>query len=247
MTSAPEPPSPVTIKPAPTLSKTATAELAPTKKGASWVGPFIFLLILLMGAVVVFSTTDFKGAKEVRTFFAPVVHLVRKEVAQQLPTLREKTQQVMDNAADLLAGETPACPSGTRPGPSVPAHAPEAHRGVGEHGPNERVCIDEQLVSQMDHSRCAVCEQPAGPRAKKKTRRPAEFCLDGKAPTTEPMRCATWKQANIYCAALAARLPTQAELRALPPTLTREPTEWTSDTPETEREKRGPFRCAHYQ
>jgi formylglycine-generating enzyme required for sulfatase activity len=131
-------------------------------------------------------------------------------------------------------------------------HAPEAHTGSGEHGPTERICVDEHLVSEMDFYKCAVCEQPTSPWAKsaqvmRKPRRRAEFCIDGKAPTTNPIRCATWKQANIYCAALAARLPTEAELHALPPALTRAPMEWTSATPEADRENRSPFRCAHDQ
>ena len=211
----------------------------------------IFILVLLVGAFVGYSMTDLRGAKEVRVFFSPAVRLVRKEVSQQLPKLREKTRQVMDNAADMLAGAAPACPPGTRLAAAVPAHAPEAHSGSGEHVPPERICVDEHLVSEIDYNKCAVCEQPNSPRAerktKKKTRRHSEFCIDGKTPTTDPIRCATWKQANIYCAALAARLPTEAELHALPPTLTRAPMEWTSATPEADRENRAPFRCAHDQ
>jgi hypothetical protein len=207
----------------------------------------IFILVLLAGGFVGYSTTDLRGAKEVRAFFSPVFRLVRKEVAQQLPKLREKTQQVMDNAAGMLAGAEPTCPPGTRLVTSAPAHAPEAHAGSGEHGPNERVCADEHLVSEMDYHKCAVCEQPKGSRAKRKTRRHSEFCIDGKAPKTDPIRCATWKQADIYCAALAARLPSEEDLHALPPTLTRAPMEWSSATPEAERENRRPFRCAHDQ
>jgi serine/threonine protein kinase len=247
----PEPPPPATTKPEPPASRTAKSESPPPKRDASGVGSLIFILVLLVGALVAYSTTDIRGAREVRAFFSPVVRLVRKEVAQQLPTLREKTRQIMDNAAGILAGAEPACPPGTRLGTSVPAHAPEARSGSGEHGPTERVCVDEHLVSEMDYNKCAVCEQPNSSRAerktKRKTRRHFEFCIDGKTPTTHPIRCATWKQADIYCAALAARLPTEKELHALPPTLIRAPMEWTSATPEADRENRGPFRCAHDQ
>ena len=212
----------------------------------------IFILVLLVGAFVGYSMTDIRGAREVRAFFGPVVRLVRKEAAQQLPKLREKTRQIMDNAAGMLAGTAPACPPGTRLAASVPAHAPEAHSGSGEHGPTERVCVDEHLVSEIDYNKCAVCEQPNSSRAKsaqakRKTRRHSEFCIDGKTPTTDPIRCATWKQADIYCAALAARLPTEKELHALPPTLIRAPMEWTSAAPDADRENRGPFRCARDQ
>jgi hypothetical protein len=134
---------------------------------------------------------------------------------------------------------------------SGPAHAPEAHSGSGEHGPNERVCVGEHLVSEIDYSKCAVCTQPDGSRAerkaKRKPRRHSAFCIDGKTPTTDPLRCASWKQAEIYCASLAARLPTEEELHALPPTLVLAPMEWTSATPEADRENRGLFRCAHDQ
>jgi hypothetical protein len=246
-----EPPSLKTTKPEPPPSRTAKPEPPSPKEDESGVGSLIFILVLLVGAFVAYSTTDIRGAKEVRAFFAPVVRLVRKEVAQQLPTLREKTRQVIDNAADILAGAAPACPPGTRLGTSAPAHAPEAHAGSGEHGPTERVCVDEHLVSEIDYNKCAVCEQPNSSRAerktKRKTRRRSEFCIDGKAPTIDPLRCATWKQAEIYCASLAARLPTEEELHALPPTLTRAPREWTSATPEGDRENRVPFRCAHDQ
>ncbi len=242
-----EPPPPATTKPEPPPSRTEKSEPPPPKEDASGVGSLIFILVVLVGAFVGYSTTDIKGAREVRAFFSPVVRLVRKEVAQQLPTLREKTRQVMDNAADILAGAAPACPPGTRLGTSVPAHAPEAHAGSGEHGPTGRVCVDEHLVSEIDYSKCVVCEQPKSSRAKRKTRRRSEFCIDGKTPTTDPIRCATWKQADIYCAALDARLPTEEELHALPPTMIRAPMEWTSATAEADRENRGPFRCAHDQ
>jgi serine/threonine protein kinase len=251
-TPATTPPAPA---PAATTKKAAKSESAQPKENGSGVGSSIFILVLLVGALVAYSTTDIRGAREVRAFFSPVVRLVRKEVSQQLPKLREKTRQVMDNAADMLAGAAPACPPGTRLVAAVPAHAPEAHSGSGEHGPTERICVDEHLVSEMDYNKCAVCEQPTSSRAKGKTktktkrtpRRHFEFCIDGKSPTSSPIRCATWKQADIYCAGVAARLPTEEELHALPPTLTRAPTEWTSATPEADRENRGPFRCAHDQ
>jgi hypothetical protein len=251
-TTQPEPPALNTTKPEPPPpSRTAPAETAPAKADGSMVGSLLVILVLLVGGFVGYSMTDLRGAREVRGLFSPVVRLVRKEVAQQLPTLREKTRQVMDNAAGMLAGAEPACPPGTQLGISVPAHAAEAHAGPGEHGPNERVCVDEHLVSEMDYNKCAVCEQPKSPRAekktKRKTRRHSGFCIDGKTPTTEPIRCATWKQADIYCAALAARLPTEEELHALPATLVRAAMEWTSSTPEADRERRGRFRCAHDQ
>jgi serine/threonine protein kinase len=256
-TTKPVLPSPATAKPELPSPKTAKPESPPAKEDASGLGSLIFMLVVLVGGFVAYSMTDLRGAREVRAFFSPVARLVRKEVAQQLPKLREKTREVMDNAADILAGTAPACPPGTRLVTSVPPHAPEAHSGSGEHGPNERVCVEEHLVSEIDYSKCAVCEQPKGSRpksaqaksaqAKRKIRRHAEFCIDGKTPRTDPIRCATWKQADIYCAALAARLPTEDELHALPPTLVLSPMEWTSVTPEADRENRGRFRCAHDQ
>jgi serine/threonine protein kinase len=246
------PATPATTKPEPPPSRTAKSESPPPKEDESGVGSWIFILVLLVGAFVGYSMTDIRGAREVRAFFGPVVRLVRKEAAQQLPKLREKTRQIMDNAAGMLAGAAPACPPGTRLVTSVPAHAPEAHPGSGEHSPTERICVDEHLVSEIDYNKCAVCEQPNSSRAKsaqakRKTRRHSEFCIDGKTPTTDPIRCATWKQADIYCAALAARLPTEKELHALPPTLIRAPMEWTSAAPDADRENRGPFRCARDQ
>ena len=131
----------------------------------------------------------------------------------------------------------------------MPVHKQDSITGFGEHGQIEPICVDEHLVSEKDYRRCAVCEQPrlGRSRAKKKIRGHAEFCVDGKSPTTDPIRCVTWKQADIYCAARAARLPAEDELRALAPTLIRAPMEWTSATPKANREKRGPFRCARDQ
>jgi serine/threonine protein kinase len=246
-TTKPEPPSQKTTKPEPPPSRRAKSESPPPKEAESGVGSLIFILVLLVGAFVGYSMTDLRGTREMRAFFSPVVRLVRKEVSQQLPKLRQKTRQVMENAADILAEAAPACPPGTRLVTSVPAHAPEAHSDLGEHGPTERVCVDEHPVSEMDYNKCAVCEQPNSSRGKSKTRRHAEFCIDGKTPTTDPIRCATWKQADSYCATLAARLPSEEELHALPPTLTPAPMEWTSATAEADRENRGPFRCAHHQ
>jgi serine/threonine protein kinase len=245
----PERPPVKTTEPEPPRSRTAKSESPPEKEEESGVGALIVVLVVLAAGFIGYSMTDVRGAKEVRAFFSPVVRLVKKEVAQQLPKLQEKTRQVVKNAADMLAGAGPACPPGTRL--SAPAHAPEAHSGSGEHGPTERICVDEHLVSEIDYSKCILCEQPNRSRAERKTKRQtrkhAEFCIDGKTPTTDPIRCATWKQAEIYCAALAARLPTEEDLHALPPTLIRAPMEWTSATPEADRENRAPFRCAHDQ
>jgi hypothetical protein len=262
-TTKPEPPSPTTMKPEPPSpttkpeppSPTTKPEPPPPKEAKSGVGSSLFILVVLVGGLVGYSTTDIRGASEVRKFFSPVVRLVRKEAAQQLPKLRQKTRQVVDNAADILAreggqaGAVPECPPGTRRVTSLPVHKQDASTGFGEHGPIEPICVDEHLVSEKDYRGCAVCEQPRldRSRGKRKPRAHAEFCVDGKTPTTGPIRCVTWKQAEIYCAAQAARLPAPDELRALAPTLILAPMEWTSATPRVDREKRGPFRCAHGQ
>jgi len=252
-TMKPEPPSPKTEKPEPPPPRTTKPEPPPPKEEKSGVGSLLFILVVVVGGFVGYSTTDIRGAREVREFFSPVIRLVRKEAAQQLPKLRQKTRQVMDNAADILAreggqaGAAPECLPGTRRVTSLPVHKPDSITGFREPGQIEPICVDEHLVSEKDYRRCAVCEQPrlGRSRAKKKTRGHAAFCVDGKNPTTDPIRCVTWKQADIYCAARAARLPAEDELRALAPTLILAPMEWTSATPKANREKRGPFRCAH--
>jgi hypothetical protein len=254
-TTKPEPPSPKTTKPESPPPRTTKPEPPPPKEDKSGVGSLIFILVVLVGGFVGYSTTDIRGAREVREFFSPLVRLVRKEAAQQLPKLRQKTRQVMDNAADILAreggqaGAVHECPPGTRRVTSLPVHKQDSITGFGEHGQIEPICVDVHLVSEKDYRGCAVCEQPGlgRSRAKRKTRGHAEFCVDGKTPTTDPIRCVTWKQAEIYCAAQAARLPAEDELRALAPKLNLAPMEWTSATPKADREKRGSFRCAHDQ
>ena len=258
--------SPATTRPAPPPEKAAPKE-APTARESqpaktkpapqsehrkSGTGSLLFVLVVLVVGFIGYSTTDIEGAKEVRDFFSPVVRLVRREAAQQLPKLREKTRQVMDNAAGILAGAggqsgtaAPKCPPRTRRVAALPVHEQDAITGSGERGPSQPICVDEHRVSEIDYASCAICKQP-GPRGSRpKTRAHAGFCADGKRPTTDPMQCVTWKQASDYCAARAARLPTEDELLAMPPTVTRAPMEWTSAAPKAGGQKRGSFRCAH--
>jgi hypothetical protein len=240
---------PVEAKPAeaPAEAPAPTRRPPPRQERKSGLASFIFILLVLAGALVAFSTTELPGAKEVRAFCAPVLRLVRNEAAQQLPKLREKTRQAVDNAVDMLAGAgVPAqaeCPLGTRRIASASAHAQEGAGASGEHAA-EPVCVDESLVSESEYDGCAVCERPRSPRARRKTDGQSQFCIDGKAPTIEPIRCVTWKQADIYCASRAARLPSEDELRAMSPTAPPAPGEWTHVKPSTGPEKGRAFRCA---
>lgn len=220
---------------------------SPRKERRSGVGSFIFMLLVLAGGVVAFSTTDLRGAREVREMFAPVLRLVRNEAAQQLPKLREKTRQAVDNAVDMLAGSgdrpEPACPPSTRRIASAPPHPQEGIAGPAGSGAHESVCVDESLVSETEYDGCAVCERPRSPRARRKAGDQSHFCIDGKMPTTDPIRCATWKQADIYCASRAARLPTKDELAAMTPSAPPEPGEWTQAKPVAGDDKGRAFRC----
>lgn len=220
----------------------------PRKERKSGVASFIFILLVLAGGVAAFSITDLRGAKELREFFSPAVRLVKKEAAQQIPKLREKTRQAVDNAVDILAGAgqpAPAeCPPGTRRIASAPAQAQDGMAGSGERNAGDPLCIDEHPVTEAEYDRCAVCEPPRSPRSRKKGARQSQFCIDGKTPTTDPMRCASWKQADIYCASRAARLPSEDELGAIGPRAKQVAGEWTSTSPATGEERRRPFRCA---
>jgi hypothetical protein len=217
------------------------------------VGSLIFVLVVLVGGFIGYSATELPGAREVRVLFSPVVRLVRKEAAQQLPKLQEKTRQALDKAVDILAKEgekaKAACPPGTERVVPPPLREQQAHAGSGEQRPSEAVCVDRHLVSEVDYHRCAVCEQPEprGKRVKSRRKGRSEFCIDGKTPSSSPIRCVSWKQANIYCAARAARLPTEGELRAVGPTVILNPLEWTSAPPQAGHEKRAAFRCVHDQ
>jgi hypothetical protein len=207
-------------------------------------------LVVLAGALVVFSTTELTGAREVRGLISAAVHLVRKEAVQHIPELREKTRQAVNNAAGILggtggkAGTTAECPPGTRRVTSFPVHGRDETAGSGEHGPTGPVCVDEHLVSEDDYAGCVSCERPgpSSPRAKGKTRGHSEFCLKDRSPTSNPIRCVTWKQADAYCQAHTGRLPTEDELRAVTPAATKA-TEWTQATPRAGRERWGSFRC----
>jgi hypothetical protein len=224
-----------------------------SEESKSGVGSLIFVLVVLLGGFIGYSTTDLPGAKEVRAFFSPAVRLVRNEAAEQLPKLREKTRQAVDKAVDILADEgdpakaTRPCPPGTRRVAPPPLRQPTAHLGSGEQRPSESVCVDEHLVSEVDYHGCAVCEQPElrGRRGKKPPKADSGFCSNGRTPSRNPIRCVSWQQANIYCAAQAANLPTEDELRAVAPAVIADPHEWTSARPEAGPEKRAPFRCVH--
>jgi len=221
----------------------------PAKETKSGVGSLIFVLVVLAGGVVGYSTTDFRGAREVREFLSPVLRLARNEAAQQLPKLREKTRQVVDNAVDILAGPgeqaRAECPLGTRRMAPVLAHEQHGIGGPSERGESELVCVDNSLVSEKDYDECPICERAGSSRAQRKAGRLSAFCIGGKSPTTEPIRCANWKQADMYCASHAARLPTEDELRAMGPTVALAPLEWTQATPPPGSEHWRPFRCAH--
>ncbi len=223
-------------------------EPAPRKERKSGVASFIFILLVFAGGVVAFSTTDLPGAKRLRELFSPAVRLVKSEAAQQIPKLREKTRQAVDNAVDILAGagqpEPAECPPETRRIASAPAHAQDGTAGPGERGAGEPLCLDEHLVTEVEYDRCAVCEPPRRSRTKRKGARQSQFCIDGKLPTTDPIRCASWKQADIYCASRAARLPSEDELRAIGPRAKQGAGEWTSTSPATGEERGRPFRCA---
>jgi eukaryotic-like serine/threonine-protein kinase len=213
------------------------------KERKSGIGSFIFILLVVSGAVVAFSTTDLRGAKQVRDAYAPLLRLVKKEAAQQLPRLREKTRQAVDDAVDMLAGPAPTvaeCPIGTRR-VATPVHEPIGTAGGAP--AKESVCVDNNLVAESDYDACPTCERPGSSRGKRRTGGHSGFCVDGKNPTTEPIRCVTWKQADIYCATRAARLPTEDELFAISPAALG-PAEWTQPAPEASEGKWRPFRCA---
>ena len=259
----PEPPpekvAPTEVEPArgsePAKTKPTKPEPPPPEERKSGLGSLVFFLLVLVGGLIGYSTTELPGARAVREFFSPAVRLVRKETAQQLPKLREKTRQAVDKAVDILANEggqaqaSPPCPPGTRRMTAPPARGQDPKTDSGKRRSSEPVCVDESLVSELDYHGCAVCEQP-GPRGKRAKKGPKEhigFCIDGKTPTRRPIRCVSWKQADIYCAAQAARLPTEDELRAVAPTASLAPLEWTAARPDPGHEKRASFRCAHDQ
>lgn len=249
-----------TVRPVPTerpavSPATRKPQPPPPEKSKSGAGTLLLLLVLLAAGVVVFSTTELRGAREVRGFLASLVSVVREEAAQRLPDLQKKTRQVMDDAVSILdgtggqAGTVPECPPGTRRVGTSPDHGQDAVARSTGHGPTAPVCVDERLVSELEYDGCATCERPrrGSSRAKKKTSGRSEFCISGKIPTTHPIRCVTWEQANVYCQARAARLPTAEELRAMTPTATKASMEWTGAKPSAGRQEWGPFRCARGQ
>jgi serine/threonine protein kinase len=244
----PEPPPPRPKLRPPRRSR-SRKESRSEEESRSGVGTFLFLLLVLAGGVVAYSTTELPGASRVRGQLSSVVRLVRKEAAQHLPEIRDKTRKAVDNAVDILAGaggqagSTGECPPGTQRVTAPPAQEPEAIAGA--RGPTGPVCVDENLVSEIDYDGCATCETPRLDSARTKTRPRgySEYCSEGKAPTTNPIRCVTWKQADAYCRARAARLPTDDELRAMSLLAIPAPLEWTGATPVPGPKRRGPFRC----
>jgi serine/threonine protein kinase len=229
-------------------SKTKPEPLPPKP---SQLGVTLIMLIALAGGVVAFSATELRGAKETRTLISSVVYAVRKAAAQWLPGLREGAQQVIDRAVASLpsvggqAVAPPECPPGTRRVVSLPTNDQNTSPGA-ENSSTKAACVDERPVSEVDYAACAACEQPrlGSSKVKMRTRAHSEFCVTGENATAAPIQCITWKQADAYCQSRAARLPTEAELRAATdPTAAEAPIEWTQAAPKPGRERLGQFRC----
>ena len=246
---APEkPPAPApTTKPEPA----ARTRPAPPERRGGGLGTALLMLIVLAGGAVVFSTTDFQGAKETRAFISSVVHIVEREGEKRLPDLQKSAQQVIDRAVASLPlasdrpPSLPKCPPGTRR--VLPPQDPEASQGgSAQDGSAGAVCVDERPVSEVDYAACTACQRPGLPslKATKKAGAHSEFCITGRPPRAAPIRCATWKQADAYCQTRAGRLPTEEELRAVTEATAAEtPTEWTHPASTARKKRLGPFRC----
>jgi serine/threonine protein kinase len=233
----------------------STTKPEPRPPKQSTLGMALLMLILLVGGAVAFSATEFRGARETRAFISSVVDGAWKTAARWLPSLREGAQQVIDRAVASLpsvggqAGTSPECPPGTRRVISLPSNEENTEPSHGEpaqDSSSKAVCVDERPVSEVDYAACAACEQPR-PRSSKvkmKTRAHSGFCATGENATATPIQCTTWKQAVAYCQSRAARLPSEAELRAATDVMVAAaPTEWTHAAPKAGRERGSPFRC----
>ncbi|HEX7598379.1 MAG TPA: serine/threonine-protein kinase [Polyangia bacterium] len=226
------------VPPAPTTKP----EREPPPAKLNKFGAVLFILIVLGGGTALYCATEFRGASETRTFILSMVRAVRETAARWLPILHEKAQQALDKVPDILpsvggqTGTSPKCPPGTRVVTVPPAGS----------GSTQSVCVDEQLVSEIDYAACLECERPKlrSPKGKAKTKAQSDFCRTGKSPTTDPISCVPWKQAQAYCHTRAGRLPGDDELRAANPSKDYAAAlEWTQATPEAARERLGPFRC----
>jgi eukaryotic-like serine/threonine-protein kinase len=221
------------------------------KHRKSGIASFLFILVVLAAGLVAFSTTELRGAREVRGFLSSLIRVARKEADEHLPNLREKTRKAVDNAVGMLSGagghpgQEPECPPGSRRMRGLPAHGQPPVAGSGQHRQTGPVCVDEHLVSEIDYFLCVSCERPrlGGSRVRKAARGQSEFCVDGREPTTNPIRCATWRHADSYCRSRASRLPTEDELHAVTSTATEASREWTESTPAAASDKWRPFRC----
>jgi eukaryotic-like serine/threonine-protein kinase len=204
---------------------------------SSGLGLTVIVLLVLVGGALAFSTTKLKGAKETRTFFTSVVEASKKEASRWFPSLGPapdpgaKPASAKLPAANTTVAPVPECPPGTQPA------TPD---------PKDGLCIDELPISETEYAACATCEAPKIPAASKGKsigKGHSEFCLTGKSPTQTPISCMSKVQAEAYCKARGARLPSEDEWRTL-----RLPTkaafEWFQGS-KANRDKLAPFRCVH--
>jgi serine/threonine protein kinase len=249
----PEPAAKTNPEPTTKPEPSAKPKPAPPRRKGGTLGTALLMLIVLAGGAVIFSTTDFRGAKETRAFISSVVHTVKKEGEKRFPDLQKSAQQVFDRAVASLPTASdpppalPKCPPSTQRVISPPAtETPGNQGGPAQDSPAKVVCVDEHPLSEVDYAACTACEQPGLPSSKVNRRAGtlSEFCITGKAPTEAPILCMTWKQADAFCQNRAGRLPTEEELRAvIDATANDAPKEWTHPAPKSGKKRWGPFRC----
>ncbi len=224
------PPAPPTLRPQrPTDDP---SEEKPASKG-SGLGMTVIVLVVLVGGALAFSTTNYKGAKETRFFITSVVEASKKEASRWFPSLRP--------APPPGAPTAPALPVVTEPVPAVPECPPGTQPVTPD--PNDGLCIDELLVRETEYAACATCEAPKLPptrKGKSRDKRHSPFCLTGANPTPTTITCVSKNQAETYCKARGARLPSESEVRSLNPS--GDSLEWLQAA-KIGREKMAPFRC----
>ncbi len=226
---------------------------APPPARESPLGIILVLLVVLGFGTLIYSVTNFPGARETQRVLASIgtqaKHLVQRLARNEAPevsssALRSSAAPAGSSLAERGSSE---CPAHTwrlsLPRPKVPSLAATASRlDAGALGPIR--CMDQTEVSEIDYAACSGCEQP---KVRPQNAKLSEYCRSGRSPTAAPVRCVTWNQAAAYCRLRKAELPRHEELVAVGQAETSKEggsdAEWSAERPRGTRSEPREFRC----
>ena len=229
----------------------------PKPQGESALGVLLVTLIVLAGGTLVFSATDLRGAVETRAVVLALARSTKQKLSQWWPPSEGAADSVPVSATTPSdVAEAPPrrdCPEGMHRVVLEPKGAGEAERDGSAETQTALpagTCIDERPVRESDYAACSSCEGPRLARgsAENQLASPSEYCLGKGLPTEDTLRCATARQAAVFCQSRGARLPMPEELESVSKLEEAKGDgalgEWTTAAAMAGNDERKAFRCA---